>query len=223
MKPKGHTWPQYIRNGLGRNLSRIGERFGIDSWIYNAVTLELFHSIAQQNAPKVIPSMLHCFPGISSVIDVGCGSGAFVAEFNRAGVRGIGFEHSAHGIALARNQGVDCRYFDVAQMGDGQLSVSADLVYSFEVAEHVPVALADNFVDFVASLGPLVIFAAAQPNQGGIGHINEQPIDYWIKKFEKKGYSFCESETNTLRVAFHVSLTSDWFYKNTCVFRKNGK
>ena len=220
MKPKGHTWKQYIRNGLGLKMSKVGERLGIDAWTYNAVILELFHSIALKNAPKVVPAILECLPEVSSAIDVGCGSGAFAAEFERSGIHTIGLEHSPHGVALAREQGVDSRPFDVTLPVESQIGERADLVYSFEVAEHIPESLADAFVNFMVSLGDLVVFAAAQPGQGGIGHINEQPVSYWTRKFWKSGFDFMESESERLRSEFRKRDASDWFSNNTCIFRK---
>ena len=220
MKPKEHTWPQYIRTGLGFRLSRVGERLGIDALTYNPVIMESFHSFALHNAAKVVSAILEVFPETASFIDVGCGSGAFAAEFTRQGLRTIGLEHSRHGVELARRQGVDCRPFDVAGPVAGQIREMADLVYSFEVAEHVPASLANSFVHFMTCLGPLVIFTAAQPGQGGIGHINEQPLNYWREKFERAGFRQSIAETETLRAGFKKRETSYWFFKNAAVFRR---
>lgn len=221
MKPKEHTWPQYIRNGLGFKLSRVGERLSIDALTYNPVIMESFHSFALQNAAKVVAAIREVFAEAHSVIDVGCGSGAFAAEFTRQGVRAIGLEHSRHGVELARRQGVDCRPFDVARPVAAQIRETGDLVYSFEVAEHVPASLADSFVHFMTCLGPLVVFTAAQPGQEGIGHINVQPLNYWIEKFERAGFSHSIVETETLRAAFQKRETSYWFFKNSAVFRRS--
>jgi SAM-dependent methyltransferase len=220
MKPKDHTWPQYIRNGLGLRLCTVGQRLGIDALTYNPVIMEMFHSMALQNAAKVVSAIREVFPQIRSVIDVGCGSGAFAAEFARQGLHAIGLEHSRHGVELARRQGVDCRPFDVAKSVAEQIGETADLVYSFEVAEHVPAMLADSFVQFLTGLGPLVIFTAAQPGQGGIGHVNEQLLNYWIEKFERAAFSYSMAETDTLRAGFKARETSYWFFKNAAVFRR---
>jgi SAM-dependent methyltransferase len=220
MKPKEHTWPQYIRNGVGFKLSRVGERFGINALTYNPVIMEWFHGYAVQNAAKVVAAIREVFPQTESVIDVGCGSGAFAAEFGREGLRAIGLEHSPAGVEFARRQGVDCRPFDVARPAAEQIRETADLAYSFEVAEHVPASLAGNFVDFMTRLAPLMIFTAAQPGQGGIGHINEQPLTYWVEKFERAGFGQAIAETEALRAAFQKRETSYWFYKNSAVFRR---
>jgi len=220
MKPENDTWPQYIRNGLGHKLSRVGERLGIDALTYNPVIMEWFHSYALRNAAKVVTAIREVFPETRSVIDVGCGSGAFAAEFARQGLQAIGLEHSRHGVALAQRQGVDCRPFDVARPAAEQIRDTADLVYSFEVAEHVPESLADRFVEFMTCLGPLVIFTAAQPGQGGIGHINEQPLEYWVQRFDRAGFRESVAETKKLRASFQERETSYWFFKNAGVFRR---
>jgi SAM-dependent methyltransferase len=220
MKPKGHTWSHYIRNGLGLKLSKLGELFGIDALKYNSVILELFHSIAVKNAPKVVAAVQKVFPDIRSAIDVGCGSGAFAAEFLKRGVATIGLEYSRHGVALAKKQGVDARPFDVRKPINDQIRTTGDLAYSFEVAEHVPLLLADKFVSIMTTLAPLVIFTAAQPGQGGIGHINEQPLNYWISRFQAQGFELAQTETERLREALIKREASSWFPRNVCVFRR---
>ena len=48
-----------------------------------------------------------------------------------------------------------------------------DLVVSLEVAEHLPSECAETFVDSLTGLGPIVLFSAAIPHQGGTNHANE--------------------------------------------------
>jgi SAM-dependent methyltransferase len=220
MKPHGEKWSRYIRNGIGLNLSRIGERFKIGWLTYNKVVMELFHSMALENAPKVADAILDVFPGVRSLIDVGAGSGAFAAEFTRRGLRVVGLEHSIHGINLARQQGVDCHSLDLEKFSPSQTTLTADLVYSFEVAEHLPPSLADKFVNVIMMLGPIVVFTAAHLGQGGIGHINEQPLNYWIRRFEQGGFDLSEVETERLRESFRNRGTSLWFSANAAVFRR---
>lgn len=63
-----------------------------------------------------------------------------------------------------------------------------DLVVSLEVAEHLPSECAEIFVDSLNRLGPVILFSAAIPFQGGTHHVNEQWPDYWVKHFQEKGY-----------------------------------
>jgi hypothetical protein len=64
-----------------------------------------------------------------------------------------------------------------------------DLAISLEVAEHLPPTAAAGFVSLLADLSDFVLFSAAVPGQGGVGHVNEQWPDYWISLFAGHGYS----------------------------------
>ena len=72
----------------------------------------------------------------------------------------------------------------------------------------------------LAATAPIVIFSAATPGQGGQGHVNEQPHEYWISRFESQGM-FCDHERS---VAFRVSWRSAgvdfWYADNVLVFRE---
>lgn len=63
-----------------------------------------------------------------------------------------------------------------------------DLVVSLEVAEHLPIQCANSFVECLVNLGPVILFSAAIPFQGGTHHINEQWPDYWAKIFSDNGF-----------------------------------
>jgi hypothetical protein len=63
-----------------------------------------------------------------------------------------------------------------------------DVVQSLEVAEHLPRSRASEFIGTLTAHGPLVVFSAAVPGQGGEHHINEQPLEYWREKFRERGY-----------------------------------
>ncbi len=57
------------------------------------------------------------------------------------------------------------------------------------MAEHLPHAKADLFVDNLVAHGDVILFSAAVPHQGGEHHINEQPPEYWRSKFAGRGYA----------------------------------
>ena len=69
-----------------------------------------------------------------------------------------------------------------------KLNKTFDLAMSLEVAEHLPSDQAEIFVETLTKLAPVILFSAAIPGQGGMGHINEQWPDYWVNLFIKKGY-----------------------------------
>lgn len=124
---------------------------------------------------------------ISSVIDFGCGVGGWLAQFMNEGcedVLGLDF-----GEADPSQMLIPSALFRKADLSKRmQLKKRYDLSMSLEVAEHIPPRLADTFVANLCGCSDLVLFSAAVKGQGGIGHINEQPLGYWIKKFEQLGY-----------------------------------
>jgi hypothetical protein len=63
-----------------------------------------------------------------------------------------------------------------------------DVAMSLEVAEHLPTSVAASFVTSLVELAPAVLFSAAVPGQGGVGHINEQWPWYWKTQFARLGY-----------------------------------
>lgn len=63
-----------------------------------------------------------------------------------------------------------------------------DMVVSLEVAEHLSSGRAKTFCEDLTALSDVVLFSAATPFQGGTGHINEQPLSYWVRLFKKFQY-----------------------------------
>src|ERR1700732_587770 len=122
-----------------------------------------------------------------SVVDVGCGIGPWLREFQRHGVDRI--------------FGIDGPWIDKSQLlipsenlaitnleEPIHLSETFDLVVSLEVAEHLQKSSAPIFVDSLRHLGPVILFSAAIPFQGGANHLNEQWPEYWANLFAGQGY-----------------------------------
>lgn len=221
MKPAGMPWGKYIRTGLGHRLSVLGEKLGWSWLIYNPIHFYHFHEHALENAPGVIGSFAKVFPQAHKYIDVGAGSGAFAAEAGRLGKQVIAIENSPAGRKLAKKQGVDSRPFDLTAPNPADVTGPFDLAYSFEVAEHLPPFMGDTLVKYMASLAPLVAFTAAHPGQGGTGHINEQPKEYWIEKFRAAGMEYDPQASQQVVEAFKAAgVRGKWFFDNLIIMRK---
>lgn len=92
-----------------------------------------------------------------------------------------------------------------------------DLVLSLEVAEHLSPHRAEGFIDDLATFSDQVLFSAAIPGQGGYGHINEQPHQYWIRMFEDRGYAV----TTVLQRTFaNDPEVASWYRSNILLFVK---
>ncbi len=123
----------------------------------------------------------------SSVLDVGCGTGALLFEFRRLGCRVQGIEYSDAAISYCRHRNLDVVKAEL-EKGCLRLSSKFDVAVSFEVAEHLAETSAERYVDLLASAADVVVMTAAHPGQGGVDHVNEQPAEYWVAKFQRRGF-----------------------------------
>jgi Tfp pilus assembly protein PilF/SAM-dependent methyltransferase len=138
------------------------------------------------SAREVLTSLFDLLrPG--SVLDVGCGLGAWLEV---AKGRGVGDVLGVDGpwieqqrVRLASNE---FQHHDLERPLD--LGRRFELVISLEVAEHLHPECAESFVDSLVRHGDAVLFSAAVPGQGGNGHLNEQLQHYWAGLFAKHDY-----------------------------------
>jgi SAM-dependent methyltransferase len=149
----------------------------------------------------------------NSVLDVGCGVGTWLAEFDRNGVRdylGIDGDYvdlSRLSIPEKRFRPADLRHrFNVG---------SFDLTCSLEVAEHLPASSADDFVVSLVASAPIIVFSAAIPYQGGVDHINEQWPTYWAKKFQANGYAVFDPFRAAIKNNTEIEV---WYRQNILVY-----
>lgn len=144
--------------------------------------------LSLESAGEVVPYLKSILEP-RRVVDVGCGVGTWLGEFLRQGVPDVlGLDGSYVRQEMLQIPIDRFRPTDLAQPRMVKVGEQFDLAISLEVAEHLPAAVADDFVALLASLAPTVVFSAAIPGQGGVNHINEQWPDYWLTRFEKHGY-----------------------------------
>jgi SAM-dependent methyltransferase len=127
----------------------------------------------------------------ASVLDVGCGYGAWleVARQKSVGdVRGI----EGPWIEKAKLL-IEPELVDIVDLEQGfSLGRRFDLIVCTEVAEHLSAAAAPKLIESLASHSDVVLFSAAIPFQGGHHHVNEQFADYWVEKFAGHGFAVCD-------------------------------
>jgi hypothetical protein len=148
------------------------------------------------------------------VLDVGCGTGAWVAEWLRLGVSdafGLDGDYIAPGMLA-----IPPANFGSVDLNEGfDLGRRFDLVSTLEVAEHLPADRAEVFVESLVRHSDTVLFSAAIPGQGGYGHVNEQWPSYWASRFADHGLL----PATVLRPLTWLDREIEpWYRQNTLLF-----
>lgn len=105
--------------------------------------------------------------GYRGVLDVGCGSGAFLDQAARAGLQTAGLDLNPDGVAECRKRGHDVHQRTAAAFFSEWPDRRFDLVTSFEVMEHVP-GPAGFFASAATLVRPGGGLVVSVPNDGGL-------------------------------------------------------
>lgn len=141
---------------------------------------------SQRSAREIIPLLLKLIHP-KSVVDVGCGLGTWLSAFKEFGITEcLGIDGDYINKNMLQIPQEEFLSFDLTS--PLQIDRKFDLVVSLEVAEHLPVECAEIFIDSITKLGPVILFSAAIPFQGGVCHVNEQWPHYWLRYFKKNNY-----------------------------------
>ena len=157
------------------------------SEVYNEAFYTEESRVSLRCAEQIVPLIYERFKP-ASVVDVGCGVGAFLRSFRVLGVETV---LGLDGDYLPREKLMvppeEFRPTDLTK--PFALDRRYDLVMCLEVGEHLDAPYADAFVQSLCQLGDIVVFSAAIPVQGGDHHVNEQWQSYWVERFAKCGFS----------------------------------
>lgn len=123
----------------------------------------------------------------AGVADIGCGTGTWLAAALATGSQSaFGMEGDWVTPAMLDDPRIAFIPHDLEQPFTAP---RVDLAISLEVAEHLSPERAKTFVADLVATAPAVLFSAAIPGQGGVGHQNEQWQSYWADLFAGLGYT----------------------------------
>ena len=210
--------PKSVRSS--HMVCRLKEQLLGHDWIYNSDYYErTVEAAAVSSAGRIAGSIVAEFKP-ARVIDVGCGTGALLAALRDKGCQVFGLEYAEAGLKLCRARGLEVAKFDL-ERNVFDTNRTFDVAVSMEVAEHLPETAADRYVELLAQLSRIIVFTAAQPGQGGIDHVNEQPASYWIAKFQNQGFEHAAELSDRWRENWKAAGdVEDWYYKNLMIFRR---
>jgi SAM-dependent methyltransferase len=149
----------------------------------------------------------------SSVLDVGCGRGAWLKAFSANGIKkivGLDGDYIKPSTLLIpadrfHSTNLDSKF----EIPPGRF----DLATCLEVAEHLPERHSKYLVGKLTSAAPKIMFSAAPPGQWGGGHINCKPLSYWRKIFEEFGFRTLDPFRPKIRDDRRVA----WWYRQNLV------
>lgn len=177
-------------------------------------------NIHNLTSPKVIVPAVIKYLKPESVVDIGCGLGTFLKVFKDYGIKdvlGIDGEWTDRRLL---EENINISDFQEADLEKRlKLNRKFDLAVSLEVAEHLGKAYSDIFVESLVNASNIILFSAAMPSQGGINHVNEQFLSYWVQKFAIHDYLMYD----VFRGMFWNEINVQWWYKqNIVLFVKRG-
>ncbi|PZV76705.1 methyltransferase family protein [Algoriphagus aquaeductus] len=152
-------------------------------------------------------------------MDIGCGIGTWLSIAKKLGIEdvlGVDGDYVNHELLS--------KYLSQSEFKSHDLTLPLvlgrkfDFCLCLEVAEHLPEKFSDVLVDTLVRHSDLILFSAAIPGQGGQNHINEQEPNFWIKKFETKGYYVYDPIRPLVWTNYEVDV---WYKQNIFLFSKN--
>jgi SAM-dependent methyltransferase len=165
----------------------------------------------RESAAEILPIIFEVLKP-SNIIDIGCGSGHWLAAAAELGVTDF---LGVDGDWVKKSQLVIPAGKFVAHDLSTPLKLDRrfDLALSLEVAEHLPGPAAGTFVQNLCRTADVVVFSAAIPGQGGRHHVNEQWPGYWADLFQGCGYQCYD----VLRPRIWNNPRIVWYYAQNCM------
>lgn len=171
---------------------------------------------ARAGAERVLPFVCDLLQP-KSILDVGCGTGAWLAVAAELGVTDVmGIDGDYVPTELLE---VPPGCFRSCDLSDGfTVDRRFSVALALEVAEHLPEASAPEFVQSLTQSAPAVVFSAAIPGQPGTGHVNLQWPSYWADLFARQGYVGIDC----IRPRFWTDESVPYFYRQNTVLYVDG-
>ena len=173
-----------------------------------------YEQMAQEERPfarRLITWIVnHCS---APMTDLGAGTGVYVDQARRAG-------WACQGYDIADPQPYPGLVHTQSLL---EVTDPANTVLCLEVAEHLPESAAAAVIESVwrnARPGAIVVWSAAQPGQGGVGHINCQLPLYWLRLAEAQGFVLREDLEQDLHAWITAGYHMGWFARNRQVWQR---
>jgi hypothetical protein len=171
-----------------------------------------------KSARIILPVLFNTYKP-RSVIDIGCGVGAWLYACRELGVSeylGIDGDYMKSEDLMIEPDKFRAMNLEELQIEEAKY----DLLISVEVAEHIAPGRVDGYIGTITRLSDVILFSAAIPYQGGTGHVNENWPEYWVSLFLERGFRVYDF----IRPAVWNHPDVDfWYRQNMLVFCSESK
>ncbi|MBU2101845.1 MAG: class I SAM-dependent methyltransferase, partial [Candidatus Omnitrophica bacterium] len=155
-----------------------------------------------------------------SVIDFGCGTADLLHSFEKKGLEILGIDGSRANYNHCYIKKENFLLFDIRNKLTGKKKF--DLCISLEVAEHIEEKYSRILISNLVQHSSVVLFTAAPPGQVGPDHINLQPYEWWIKRFEAVNFRLDTIVTEHLKQEMvKIPGVQNYYIRNLFVFKLN--
>lgn len=173
------------------------------------------------SARTVVPDIVNLLRP-KTVLDVGGGTGAWAEAFQNLGVDAWVVDGPWVPKDLRHVEPTKFIEHDLKQPlrpDHDRVGGRVDLAVCLEVAEHLTQDEGKALVVSLTLLSDVVLFSAAVPEQGGDGHVNEQPPEYWDAEFAAAGYEPVRGFFDPYPPDGNVA----WWYRQNALFYINSR
>ncbi len=164
--------------------------------------------VALRAARHVMPWILDVTDA-KSVVDVGCGTGAWLSVAKEAGCEKVhGYDAYAGPVLIETDE------YTQTDITRGVSCTGFDLALCLEVGEHLPGAAARPLVAGLCE-ADYVLFSAGHPGQRGVHHVNEQWGTWWAALFAEHDF---EGTSDVKWHFWNEREVADFYRENMLLF-----
>lgn len=157
-----------------------------------------------------------------SVLDVGSATGLYLKPFADRGITVTGVDNSESAVADEVLQ-VPRKLIKTIDITKQPIGATADLALCIEVLEHIAPNDAAAAVKHLVATTNTIVFSAAQPGQGGVGHVNCQPKDYWERLFLAEGFERDRRDEEYIKIIMAAGYHLGWLINNLMILKRQAK